>query len=73
MQFSAAGTLAEDSGEYICLEEHFTQGDRPKTLRICVPYSHLIRLEAEPEKKPSAFSAGVVPSVFHKSFPAKKP
>lgn len=73
MHLYASGMLVSDTGEMIYLEERFSSSDRPKTLRVSIPYSHLIRIEPEPEKKPSAYATRPVSAVFHKSFPAKKP
>jgi len=44
MQLSTIGTLASDTGKAIFLEEHFSSGGKEKTMRVEIPYSHVIRV-----------------------------
>ena len=41
----SVGTLANDTGESIFIEEHFSQGERKKTMRVEIPYEYVIRIE----------------------------
>lgn len=48
IHLSSEGTLVEDSGESISIEERFSQGGKDKTMRVEIPYSRVIYLkEAE--------------------------
>lgn len=50
LHLSAAGVLLSDNGETICLEDHFLQNGKPKTMRVEVPYNCILRVgEAEQE------------------------
>lgn len=40
----AAGTLAQDSGKSIFLEDRFSQRGKAKTLRLEIPYQCIIRI-----------------------------
>jgi hypothetical protein len=40
----SAGTLVADTGESIFIEEHFSQGERKKTIRVEIPYEYVIRI-----------------------------
>jgi ribosome maturation factor RimP len=40
----SVGTLVTDTGESIFIEEHFSQGERQKTIRVEIPYEYVIRV-----------------------------
>jgi hypothetical protein len=44
IQLSATGTLVQDSGKSIFLEERFSQGGTMKTLRLEIPYPCIARI-----------------------------
>lgn len=44
VHMTVTGTLASDSGEFIRLEDRFSQAGREKTLRIEIPYPSVIRV-----------------------------
>jgi hypothetical protein len=44
IQMSATGTLVQDSGKSIFLEERFDQGGKMKTLRLEIPYPCIARI-----------------------------
>lgn len=46
IQLSAVGTLVSDSGKSIFVEERFSQGGKPKTMRVEIPYEFIIRVAA---------------------------
>jgi hypothetical protein len=41
---STAGILVADSGKSIFVQENFCSGGKPKTLRVEIPYSYVIRI-----------------------------
>jgi hypothetical protein len=53
IHLSAAGTLVSDSGKSIVLEDHLSQGEKEKTIRVEIPYQFVIRVKethAEPSR-----------------------
>jgi hypothetical protein len=55
LSLTAKGTLAEDSGKSIFLEERFSQRGRAKTLRVEIPYPCILRIsETSPTISPSS-------------------
>lgn len=44
----SVGTLVNDAGESIFIEEHFSQGERKKTMRVEIPYEYVIRIMEAP-------------------------
>jgi hypothetical protein len=40
--------LVNDTGESIFIEEHFSQGERKKTMRVEIPYEYVIRIMEAP-------------------------
>jgi hypothetical protein len=44
VHLSANGTLVSDSGTSIVLEDHITQGEKEKTIRVEIPYQFVIRV-----------------------------
>ncbi len=44
LYLTTAGTLAEDSGKSIFLEDRFSQRGKAKTLRLEIPYPCIIRI-----------------------------
>jgi hypothetical protein len=44
----SVGTLVNDTGESIFIEEHFSQGERKKTMRVEIPYEYVIRIMEAP-------------------------
>jgi len=48
----AAGVLVSDTGGSICLEDHFLQNGKNKTMRVEIPYNCILRIsEAREEAK----------------------
>jgi hypothetical protein len=53
IHLSAIGTLVSDSGKSIVLEDHLSQGENEKTIRVEIPYQFVIRVNethAEPSR-----------------------
>jgi hypothetical protein len=44
IQLSASGTLVQDSGKSIFVEERFVQGGTTRTLRLEIPYPCIARI-----------------------------
>jgi hypothetical protein len=44
VHLSANGTLVSDSGTSIVLEDHLSQGEKEKTIRVEIPYQFVIRV-----------------------------
>ncbi|MGB8543003.1 MAG: hypothetical protein WCD49_15340 [Candidatus Acidiferrales bacterium] len=44
VHLSAAGTLVSDSGTSIVLEDHISQGEKDKNIRVEIPYRFVIRV-----------------------------
>lgn len=44
IHLSANGTLVSDSGTSIVLEDHISQGEKEKTIRVEIPYQFVIRV-----------------------------
>jgi hypothetical protein len=42
------GKLVNDTGESIFIEEHFSHGERKKTMRVEIPYEYVIRVVETP-------------------------
>lgn len=53
IQLSASGTLVQDSGKSIFLEERFVQSGTTKTLRLEIPYPCIARI-SEHSSNPDA-------------------
>jgi hypothetical protein len=52
---TAIGELALDTGASIFVEERFSHGGRDKTIRVEIPYTHVLRVrEISSEPGPSA-------------------
>lgn len=53
VHLSAIGTLVSDSGTSVVLEDHITQSEKEKTIRVEIPYQFIIRvseIHAEPQR-----------------------
>ena len=51
LHMSAVGVLLSDDGATLCLEDHFAQNGKPKTMRVEVPYGCIV-LVAEATDEP---------------------
>jgi len=54
IHLSANGTLVSDSGTSIVLEDHITEGEKEKTIRVEIPYQFVIRVNETHEGPPRA-------------------
>lgn len=56
IRMTATGTLAMDSGEFIRIEDRFSQSGREKTVRLEIPYPSVVRVRqiiVEVEQNPA--------------------
>lgn len=63
IHLSAVGTLVDDTGKSVFVEERFSQNGKQKTMRVEIPYEYVIRIaEVQPRDpvtgSPARTSAG---------------
>jgi hypothetical protein len=50
LSLSAVGILVSDACDSICLEDHFLQNGKNKTMRVEIPYSCILRVSEAAEE-----------------------